>query len=513
MINDNNYEKEISEFVECDPEFLSIQNIDKNILKNRFKLLDIKFRDINSATANNELLRFVYENNMYRISMGMIQMFIKLYYDIETEDDILSKNLSIILSKEGEPLCNYIKKNIDIYMWMLLSETHETDDTEEVVLYVLNSSEITEEKVREYIISMKTSIPHLTRVNDTQWWGELLKQDKVQKTVENLYDYYFLSENGLDDNLVHYINGFDGYPSLEISDLDNKYDEGATQKLFQDIIRANEIANDKYGGLVCAFGLKCNVLSQDEIADDKIEILINQSILEMNANTLAVVREYYPEKNLSFILKNIESYVALMNRTMFLSSEMLQLLEKEISDELKIRLLGFETKPISIQGKKYSAKVKDYIVEHLYSSKDFQYLLQRYSTNTIRLRELILDRAIKAIQNAEEIPCILPVKLFEQLMQTDQIDDEDKQSLLIQQIKIGATKGAVKLALEQLGLTEYKEVLEGQSGKVPMTEISEQILEALLERKWIADYEEDTDDPELFHIHGKTARKKKEEAV
>lgn len=509
----NDYEKGISEFVECDPEFLSIQNIDKDILKSGLELLDIKFRDINSVTANSELLRFVYENNMYRISVGMIQMLIKLYYNIETEDDILSRNLSIILSKEREPLCNYIKENIDIYMLMLLSETHETDDTEEVVLYVLNSSEITEENVREYIISMKTPIPHLTKVNDTQWWGELLKQDKVQKTVENLYDYYFLSENGLDDNLVHYINGFDGYPSLEIGDLDNKYDEGATQKLFQDIVRANEIANDKYEGLVCAFGLKCIVLPQDEIAADKIEILINQSILEMNADTLAVVREYYSEKNMSFILKNIESYVALMNRTMFLSSEMIQLLEKEISDELKIRLLGFETKPISIQDKKYSARVEDYIVEHLYNSKDFQYLLQWYPSNRIRLRGLILDMVIEAIRNAEEMPCALHVKLFEQLMQTDEIYDEDKHSLLIQQIKLGATKGAVKFALEQFGWTEYKEILEGQSDKVPATKIDEQILEALLERKWIADYEKDTESPEFFHVYGKAARKKKEEAV
>lgn len=513
VIIDNNYEKGISEFVECDSEFLSIQNIDKDILKNRFKMLNIKFRDINSATANGELLRFVYENNMYRISMGMIQMIIKLYYDVGTEDDILGKNLSIILSQEGEPLCNYIKENIDIYMLILLSKTHETDDTEEVVLYVLNNSEITEENVRKYIISMKAPVPHLIKVNDMQWWGELLKQDKVQKTVENLYDYYFLSEKGLDDNLVHYINGFDGCPSLEISDLDNKYGEGAAQKLFQDIVRANEVANDKYEGLVCAFGLKYIVLPQGEIAPDKIEILINQSILEMNADMLVSVREYYPEKCMSFILKNIERYVALMNRRMFLSSEMLPLLEKEISDELKIQLLGFETKPISIQDKKYSARVEDYIVEHLYSSMDFPYLLKWYPSNRIRLQELILDMVIKAIQNAEEIPCVLHVKLFEQLMQTDEIYDADKQSLLIQQIKIGAAKGAVKFALEQLGLTEYKEILEGQFSKVSVTEVNEQMLGALLERKWIANYEEDTDDPELFCVYGKVARKKKEKML
>lgn len=254
-------------------------------------------------------------------------------------------------------------------------------------------------------------------------------------------------------------------------------------------------------------------MPQGEIAPDKIEILINQSILEMNADVLASVREYYPDKSISFILKNIERYVELINRRILLSSEMLQLLDKEISDELKIQLLRFETKPISIQDKKYSAGVEDYIVEHLYSSEDFPYLVQWYPSSRIRLRELILDMVITAIQNAEEIPCVLHVKLLEQLMQTDEIDDEDKQSLLIQQIRIGATKGAVKSALEHLGLTEYKEILEGQSIKVSVTRINEQILEALKKRKWIADCEEDTDNPELICVHGKAARKKKEETL
>ena len=71
----------------------------------------------------------------------------------------------------------------------------------------------------------------------------------------------------------------------------------------------------------------------------------------------------------------------------------------------------------------------------------------------------------------------------------------------------------MKSAFEQLELTEYKEILEGQSGKVFATEISEQILEALLKRKWIGDYTEDTNDAELFHVYGKAARKKKEEAL
>ena len=129
------------------------------------------------------------------------------------------------------------------------------------------------------------------------------------------------------------------------------------------------------------------------------------------------------------------------------------------------------------------------------------------------MRECILNLAIREIQSAVELPCLVHAKLFEHLMRSSQLEDEDKVSFLIQQIKAGIAKGAVKSAFEQLELTEYKEILEGQSGKVFATEISEQILEALLKRKWIGDYTEDTNDAELFHVYGKAARKKKEEAL
>ncbi len=65
--------------------------------------------------------------------------------------------------------------------------------------------------------------------------------------------------------------------------------------------------------------------------------------------------------------------MGIMCKTTFSSVELKLLLEKEIDDEFKIRLLEFETKPVSIQDKKYSARVEDYIVGHLYCKEDLPY--------------------------------------------------------------------------------------------------------------------------------------------
>lgn len=511
VIDENNYENEISNFIECDTDFISISDVDINMLENRLGLLDIHFEDINLETANAELLQFVYENNMYYINTTMIHKMLQFCYGTQAGEEVLERGLSIILSKTDEPLCIYVKENINLYIFKILAEIRETDDTEEVVLYVLNNNEIIDGNLRAYIASMKRTIPYLTEVEDTEWWGELLKQDKVQKTVANLCDYYFLSGNGLDDNLVKFINGFDKCPIIEMDDLEEKYGESAAQKLFEDTITENELANDKYENIVDSLEMKCTALPQDSIAPDKLQILIDKNILEMNADTLAVVRKHYLEQCMSFILKNIEAYVEIMSKTTFSSEELRYLLEKEIDDELKIRLLEFETKPVSIQDKDYSAKVEDYIVEHLYCEEDFSYLLQWYPSNREQMRKLILNLAIGKIQSAVELPCLVHAKLFEHLMRSDQLEDEDKVAFLIQQMKAGITKGTVKSAFEQLGMKEFKEILAGEPRKVSVSNINKQILDVLLEKKWILDYEVDLEDAELLQVHAKAVRRKNTE--
>lgn len=511
VIDENNYENEISNFIECDTDFISISDVDINMLENRLGLLDIHFEDINLETANAELLQFVYENNMYHINTTMIHKMLQFRYGTQAGEEVLERGLSIILSKTDEPLCIYVKENIDVYIFKILAEIRETDDIEEVALYVLNNDEITDGNLRAYIASMKRTISYLTEVKDTEWWGELLKQDKVQKTVANLCDYYFLSGNGLDDNLVKFINGFDKCPTIEMNDLEEKYGESAAQKLFEDTITENELANDKYESIVDSLEMMCIALPQDSIAPDKLQILIDKNILEMNADTLTVVRKHYPRKCIPFILNNIERYVGIMNKTIFSSTELHQLLEKEIDDEVKIRLLEFETESISIQDKMYSARVEDYIVEHLYCEKDFSYLLQWYPSNREQMRKLILNLAIGKIQSAVELPCLVHAKLFEHLMRSDQLEDKDKVVFLIQQMKAGITKGTVKSAFEQLGMKEFKEILAGESRKVSVSNINEQILEASLEKKWILGYKVDLEDAELLQVHAKAVRRKNTE--
>lgn len=520
VIIQNNQLGEIKEFIESDAEFLIFDDTDENILENRLNileerldLLEIKFRELNIFMANYTLFQYVYNNDMYVLNMDIINDILIYWYNSWEGNNLLCKNLSYIFSDEDQPLYSYVKNNIDLYIGELLSAVQETEDTEEVVLYVLNSSDesITEEHKKAYIASSKTIISNLNQVTDTKWWGELLEQDKVLKTTENLCDYYFNSGNGLDDRLIHFINSFEQTKLLAIADISNNYEKSQKENFFFDIAKCNKIENDRYEELLRTLNtkyIKCNVPG---INLDKIAIMIRQNILEMNTDILKTMREHYSEMCMMFIEHNIDKYVEIMNEDIFSSSELMQILEEKIDDELKIRLLKFATSPISIQNKNYSDRIQDYIVENLYCEKDFEYLVQWYPLNRGGLKKQILNIVIAAIQNTEEISCVVHPKLLESLILSERINTADKLALLAQQIEAGIQKGNAKKAFEQLGIPEYKQLLEGKQVKVEATSTEEQLLEALKERKWISDYEEDPEDPEMFLAFGKVTKRRERE--
>lgn len=241
---------------------------------------------------------------------------------------------------------------------------------------------------------------------------------------------------------------------------------------------------------------------------EKMDILIKRGILKMNIDNLISMRENYPEKCKSFIIRNIQKYVEIMNQDIFSSTELMQLLEEKIDEELKIKLLQFETIPISIKNRKYSSGVQDYIVKNLYCEEDLEYLLQWYPENRIQLRNRILNIALEEIEEVLKVHCVLHTELLESLITSKGIDITHKKELLTKQIELGIGKDVVNNAFIQLGLTEYQQLLDGKRPKVKATEENEALLKALMDKKWISSFEEDKENPEYFQTYGRVMRKR-----
>lgn len=504
--NENNV---IKRYIESDAEFLSIDNIDAGKLENKIKIMDVEFKDINFETANQRLLRFVYEHQLYDINMELILKFLEHYYNLEEQEDVLGQNLSIIMSREEEPLCTYVNLNMNIYLEKLLEAVKETRDTGEVVCHVLNCSDVTDENKNKYLDSSKSLISQLKSVSDTRWWGEMLSRNKVLKSAENLCDYYFASGNGMDEKLVQYINSFEEPPVFAGIDFDKEYGEGAESKLFVDVICCNKIHNKKYEAIVCGLKRVCTSLKRSDIDPDKVDILVRHGKVAMNVDNLIIMREHYPHNCKSFIVSNIEKYVGMIDEITLPQSELLQLLETNINDEFKLKLLESASEPISIQDKKYSARIKEYIVENLYDSKDFRYLLLWYPVAGTKMKTLILSQAEKYLQEMGNLDAQLQFELLEDLLQSGNIKSADKIALLVQQINLGLNKSNARAVFRVLGLKEFNQIFDGKRNRIEATDINETILEALQQRNWISGFEEDEEDSDFFRVQISTSRRKR----
>ena len=127
----------------------------------------------------------------------------------------------------------------------------------------------------------------------------------------NLTDYYFLTENGMDEALAGYINKYPGPITLSEKELDKAYGEGKAKLLLMDIMRCNSLVKEKYNELVKSFSLTCDAADVGDVGEDKMRILIFWKKIPMTQENLQYFREHYPELSPVFARENIAEYLSL----------------------------------------------------------------------------------------------------------------------------------------------------------------------------------------------------------
>lgn len=351
VIAQNNQSKEITTFIENDADFFSTYYLYEEKIEIGLKKLDIKFKTLNLESANTRLALFVYDNNMYQINMELINKFLRYFYNIKDQEILSNRNLSLILSKPEEPLCKYVRENINTYLGEMLSVAEEIADDEDVVAFVMNCEDVAEENKLQYLECLVTVISSISLIEEKELWGLVLQKAKVAKNFENFCEYYFLSGKKMDDELIAYVNSFESRVASGIDKLDEKYGEGAKEKLFWDIVKCDRLEKGIYEKYVCSFGFKISDFELQGLSPEKMEILIRRSIISLNGNTLKKMREYHTESLSQFIVNNIQTYVSLLDEEQFPLSEVEELL-KENKGNTKIFSCLMKEANVGIENKK-----------------------------------------------------------------------------------------------------------------------------------------------------------------
>ncbi|MFV0541464.1 MAG: hypothetical protein ACK5MZ_09555 [Aestuariibaculum sp.] len=242
------------------------------------------------------------------------------------------------------------------------------------------------------------------------------------------------------------------------------------------------------------------------VEDIKIQILVEENIIEMNELTLKSFRVNYPNQVVTFIVNNIDEYIRIMNNEIFESPELLQILDTEITDDKKLNLLQYTDESMSIIDKNYSQKIKMYILENNFDKNDLSILFNGYENLEEGLKEKVQELAFS---NIEEIKNNISRELLDILMSSNLLDLEVKTDIFINLLS-SLNEESIEKYLGMLKEEEYKKIFNKRTR--PKFEISSRnikLLEAFKEANIIYDYEEDSSREGYFRIIRKNVEEEK----
>lgn len=289
----------------------------------------MRFTKIDYEVANKQLLSEIIRNELYEINSDNLKMILEKVYGVDQIENILHKNYTAILSLNDSVIADYMHKNMEKYINVVLaiSEGYIEDD-EEIALKILNSGDVLVEQKELYLSKLNTIISRISGVSDKKLWREVLDNRKVLFTEINIMDFFcevkkldmFIRENYPNDVLYYISRHIEKYVQI----IDN------TNFSFEELI----------------------VILEWEILDEfKIQLIgftqYEISILKTNLSTevcVYILMHNLMKTDLPVVFENYDKYEVDMQKSIFsLAVEYIATVvdnSRNISKELKYSLLA-----------------------------------------------------------------------------------------------------------------------------------------------------------------------------
>lgn len=476
-------------------DFLAIYhpNIDKLI--HGFKLLDICFIGFDYKTLNKDLFYTVYAESLYKINAENLRLILMEILGEKNEEDIVHRNYTLLLSHPDSFITQYANQNINEYFDVILQISAGIIlDEENVAIAALNNPDLTVEHKHSYISDLRTSIVLIKEIDEIALWSQLLDVNIVQYSERNIVDCF--NALGLSKSVIGYINRCD--INWDFSKV--QYDEDTKKTLFNSIVICNDIENSRYEQILMSLNFHYDDFATVEISDDKILILIDTYIIRMTTDNLMFMRENYPNQKYYFIRKNIEKYIDIVDKNLFLLEELLEILTWDISDKLKIKLLELSEEKISIVKKNYSPIVCLHILNNNLADSDLSDLFSSFEQWDTSIQSKIFDYAVTYIASIIDNPNSTSQTLINNLIHSEKVARDEKIDLFIAIMPI-LNEDSIKEILTSLNLIDYLKIFNTRSRpKFEINNENEKLLTAFKECGLIDNYEESPEKEGYYKI-------------
>ena len=486
-IESANVDNCLTEFVSKTNDYLNLKDFDPDRLISAFELINVKFSSINYDVSEKNIYKLVYEKSMYCLTYENIKNMLDHIHGIDDESVVKHNNYAALLSIVDSPIYSYVKANIAEYFEIIFKECNgKIEDDEMTIFNVLNDESITDEIKKHYISLLSNFVLDISQVNDHKLWSILLEQKKLHFSENNLY-YCFAEYKSLTALLISYINGYDGI--IDISSISIETDEQFKSKIFGATIRCFELSDAKYGQILSSSGIVCDAsFDIDNVPTSKMNVLIDNEIIRMSKGCLISIRNKYKDVLYRYIRQNIGEYTDMMSADVFVFDELIEILNWQIEDDLKLTLLEFTSERISVVDKKYSERVWVYILTNNFLIEDLPHLFEHYDNYPVNIRQIIFDWAVKDISRVINVSIKISDAFCREIFVSDRFNNDEKINLFI----------ALILTISRERVEEYAIILNRKDlasaldpikrTKILCNSQNKKILDEYKDRGWIRDY-------------------------
>lgn len=498
VLSKMNIDQCLTRYISESPEYLNIQFPDISKLIEAFKYLNIRFQTINYSISDSNLFRAVYDNHLYELNFSNIKLMFLVMERIRSEEDIKHRNYTLLLERKDTPLYRYVSDNIEEYVIEILNNCEgEINDSEVAVLKILNHTDVSNNTKKQYLESLVTIIDSIKSIDDEELWDWCIDCNVIKPSENNIV-IYFSCKKSFTSMLIKYINSFSNEINMQQVQFE---DDSDASEIFSACVQCCDLENDKYKQFLCSMNrVYRKGFSVKSITDEKMEILIGESIIKMTEESLEDIRANYPGVCDYFIEKNIDAYVENINENNFSFDELLKILEWKTDDENKISLIAFTQDPISIIGKPYSDDVKIYILEHNMEMSDLEHLRKYYHLQSNVIKQFILSNALENIDEIIDCAGDISYGLLEEIFASTEVKAKDK-LLLLTDALLQMSKEQCEQAFYSIGREDFASIFEPRKKpKFVVCEENKNVLINIKRKGWIYEYYVDPNDAGYYRI-------------
>ncbi|WP_313449070.1 DNA-binding protein [Streptococcus parasuis] len=463
-------------------------------IQDNLLFLGVKIIDFTFDKEHQSISSYVYVHNLYAINMRNIVGLLGYLGNAVSEEMVKHRPISI--PKQFEELKIYIQENIEEYLEQAISFSEgQINDEQDDIYDILNNGSIAQEIRIAYMKCLSDETLMIEELKTMEMVEASLTLNKAICDTQNIMDAFYEYDD-LVNPLLEFINSKDKI-NFEKTVFD-RYPEERQRLFFRKTALCNDLNNEHYESILSVIRWRFGTFPEEEIHEDKVNILIIAGAIskEFNTDTLEVLRKRYPEQVIAYILKYLDGYIQnLDDSNVYDEEEIIQVLDKNISDTKAISIAEQFEGTISIQDKAFSPSLQAYILENLFDSEDLEYIVINYSAFNQEIQNVIFNKTKSFIEEIVSEELTLDKKLLSRIISVETIDITSRQVLLSRQLS-DFSQQELNEKLQIVNLLESYDTLmsiisRGGNPKLEINEINKNILEFLKNNDKLSSYREE----------------------